>query len=162
MINEIKEARKRNGFTQEEAARFLGVSLRSYKSYETEKEKQKNIKYEYFVDKLNKNSYVDEEHGLLTIDKITEVIQNILKDYNVDYCYLFGSYAKNKQKENSDIDLLISDNVIGLKFYGLVEKLRENLHKKVDLLNTKQLSNNQELLNEILKDGIKIYEKQQR
>ena len=41
MINELKEARKRNGFTQEEAARFLGVSLRSYKSYETEKEKQK-------------------------------------------------------------------------------------------------------------------------
>lgn len=159
MKNELKKARKRNGFTQEEAAKFLGVSLRSYKSYETEKEKQKNIKYEYFVDKLNKNSYVDEEHGLLTIDKITEVIQNILKDYNVDYCYLFGSYAKNKQKENSDIDLLISDNVIGLKFYGLVEKLRENLHKKVDLLNTKQLSNNQELLNEILKDGIKIYEK---
>ena len=159
MKNELKKARKRNGFTQEEAAKFLGVSLRSYKSYETEKEKQKNIKYEYFVDKLNKNSYVDEEHGLLTIDKITEVIQNILKDYNVDYCYLFGSYAKNKQKENSDIDLLISDNVIGLKFYGLVEKLRENLHKKVDLLNTKQLSNNQELLNEILKDGIKIYGK---
>ena len=159
MENELKKARKRNGFTQEEAAKFLGVSLRSYKSYETEKEKQKNIKYEYFVDKLNKNSYVDEEHGLLTIDKITEVIQNILKDYNVDYCYLFGSYAKNKQKENSDIDLLISDNVIGLKFYGLVEKLRENLHKKVDLLNTKQLSNNQELINEILKDGIKIYGK---
>ena len=157
MKNELIEARKNNGFTQVEAAKFLGVSLRSYKSYETEKEKQKTIKYNYFIEQLNKNSFIDEEHGLLTIEKLTEAVKRILKDYDVDYCYLFGSYAKNKQKENSDIDLLISGNVTGLRFYGLVEKLRESLHKKVDLLDVKQLNNNQELLNDILKDGIKIY-----
>ena len=44
-----------------------------------------------------------------------------------------------------------------MKFYELVETLRENLKKKVDLLDTKQLNNNPALLNEILKDGIKIY-----
>ena len=158
MKNKLIEARKSNGFTQKEAAEFLNVSLRSYKSYEIEKEKRSTIKYKYFVEQLNKNSYIDEEHGLLTIEKITEIAKQTLKEYNVEYCYLFGSYAKNKQKENSDIDLLISGNVPGLKFYGLVEKLRENLHKKVDLLDIKQLNNNQELLNEILKDGIKIYE----
>ena len=38
MKNELYEARKNNGFTQAEAAYFLGVSLRSYKSYEIEKE----------------------------------------------------------------------------------------------------------------------------
>ncbi len=157
MKNELIEARKSNGFTQKEAAEFLGVSLRSYKSYEIEKEKQNTIKYKYFVEQLNKNSYIDEEHGLQTIEKIKEVVKKILKEYDVEYCYLFGSYAKNKQKENSDIDLLVSGNVTGLKFYGLVEKLRESLHKKIDLLDLKQLNNNQELLNEILKDGIKIY-----
>ena len=157
MKNELIEARKGNGFTQKEAAEFLGVSLRSYKSYETEKEKQNTIKYNYFVKQLNNNSYIDEEHGLLTIEKIEEVVKKVLKEYNIEYCYLFGSYAKNKQKENSDVDLLVSGNVTGLKFYGLVEKLRESLHKKVDLLDLKQLNNNQELLNELLKDGIKIY-----
>ena len=159
MKNELLEARKSNAFTQVEAAKFLGVSLRSYKSYETEKEKQNTIKYNYFVEKLNKNSYIDEEHGLLTIDKIIETVEKVLKEYDIEYCYLFGSYAKNKQKENSDVDLLVSGNVTGLKFYGLVEKLRERLHKKVDLLDIKQLNNNQELLNEVLKDGIKIYGK---
>ena len=159
MKNELIEARKSNGFTQAEAAKYLGVSLRSYKSYEIEKEKQNTIKYKYFVDQLNKNSYIDEEHGLLKIEKIIEVVKKVMEEYDVEYCYLFGSYAKNKQKENSDVDLLISGNVSGLKFYGLVEKLRENLHKKIDLLDIKQLSNNQELLNEILKDGIKIYGK---
>ena len=159
MINELIKARKSNNLTQEEAAKILGVSLRSYKSYEKEKEKRDTIKYKYFVEQLNKISYIDEEHGLLTIEKITEIINEVLKEYDVEYCYLFGSYAKNVQKENSDIDLLISGNVPGLKFYGLVEKLREGFRKKVDLLDIKQLNNNQELLNEILKDGIKIYGK---
>lgn len=56
-----------------------------------------------------------------------------------------------------DVDLLISSNITGLKFYGLVESLREKLNKRVDLLNQDQVKNNFELLNEILKDGIKIY-----
>ena len=48
------------------------------------------------------------------------------------------------------------------KFYGLVERLRNSLNKKVDVLDINQLVNNKELLNEILKDGIKIYEDQKR
>ena len=70
---------------------------------------------------------------------------------------LFGSYAKDKANEKSDVDLLISTKTSGLKFYGLVERLREELKKKVDLLNVNQLENNTTLLNEILKEGIKIY-----
>ena len=49
MKNKLIEARKSNGFTQKEAAEFLNVSLRSYKSYEIEKEKRSTIKYKYFV-----------------------------------------------------------------------------------------------------------------
>lgn len=157
MNNKLIEARKNNDFTQADAAKFLGVSLRSYKSYELEKEKANSIKYNYFIEQLNKNSFIDEEHGLLSIEKIKEIVNEVLEEYDISYCYLFGSYAKGKQNNSSDVDLLISGNVTGIKFYGLVEKLRESLHKKVDLLNLQQLINNQELLNEILKDGIKIY-----
>ena len=45
-----------------------------------------------------------------------------------------------------------------MKFYDLVEILREGLNKKVDLLKTEQLNGNPDLINEILKDGLKIYE----
>ena len=47
--------------------------------------------------------------------------------------------------------------ISGMKFYDLVEALREALHKKVDVLNREQLNDNPELMHEILKDGIKIY-----
>ena len=57
----------------------------------------------------------------------------------------------------SDVDLLISANVRGLKFYGLVEEIRVALRKKVDVLDINQLKDNVELTEEILKDGIKIY-----
>ena len=55
------------------------------------------------------------------------------------------------------MDLLISSGVTGIKFYGLVERLRETLHKKVDLLDQRQGEKNFELVNEILKDGVKLY-----
>lgn len=44
-----------------------------------------------------------------------------------------------------------------MKFFGLVETLREQLRKKVDVLDMAQLNNNMALVQEILKDGIKIY-----
>ena len=80
-----------------------------------------------------------------------------IKAYAVQYCYLFGSYAKGKATERSDVDLLVSSETTGLRFYELAEKLREKLRKKIDLLDVKQLAGNSELLNEVLKDGIRIY-----
>ena len=70
---------------------------------------------------------------------------------------MFGSYAKHKATETSDVDLIINTKTTGLKFYGLVEELREALHKNVDLIRVVDLKENIELLNEILKDGIKIH-----
>ena len=44
-----------------------------------------------------------------------------------------------------------------MKFFELIELLRERLKKKIDLLDIAQLNNNPVLMQEILKDGIKIY-----
>lgn len=71
----------------------------------------------------------DEEHWIFIIEKIKEVCNLVLCGCDVNFCYLFGSYAKEKAKETSDIDSL-------------------------DIL---QLNNNQTLHQEILKDGINIY-----
>ena len=100
-----------------------------------------------------------EEHSHMPLK---EIVEDTLSHYDVDYCYLFGSYAKGKAKEDSDVDLLVATDITGMDFFGLAEDLRENLHKKVDLLNLDQLGKNRELLNEILKDGVRIYGNNQR
>ena len=156
-MTELKEKRVAGRMTQKEAADKLGVSLRSYISYENDADKVGTPKYRLFLAEISEISRLDEEHGILTIDEIKEACGEILKDYSVQYCYLFGSYAKGKATESSDVDLLISSETTGLRFYELAEKLRERLCKKIDLLDVKQLAGNEELLNEVLKDGVRIY-----
>lgn len=156
MAESLKEIRKSIGFTQDQAAKYLNVSVRSYKTYEKDPAKTGTIKYDYMVTKLGELNFIDENHGLLSVDLIQSKCAEIFKDYKIEYAYLFGSYAKDKAKEDSDVDILISATVKGLKFYGLVEKISVSLKKKVDLLDMNQVVNNPELLNEILKDGIKI------
>lgn len=156
-MTELKQKRLKSGLTQEEAARRIGISRRSYISYENEEARTATPKYRFLLAEMNEMTRLDENHGILTLDEIRKTCHEILKDYSVQYCYLFGSYAKGKASPDSDVDLLISSDVTGLRFYELAETLREALHKKTDLLNVNQLSGNAELLNEVLKDGIKIY-----
>ena len=136
---------------------MIGVSLRSYISYENEKELAETPKYRFLLREMKEITRVDEEHGILTVDEIKQICNGILVNYPVQFCYLFGSYAKGKASAASDIDLVISSDISGLRFYELTEKLREALHKKIDILDMKQLAGNEKLLNEVLKDGIKIY-----
>lgn len=156
-MSEIKDIRLEKKLTQKQVAERLGISLRSYKTYENDITKQGTIKYNYIIEKLEQINPLDEEHGILDMDSIKEKCKLILDEYPVNYCILFGSYAKGNAGETSDVDLLISSDVKGLKFYGMVEKLRNSLHKKVDVLNLEQLKDNLELTDEIMKDGIRIY-----
>ncbi len=153
----LKELRIKGKLTQAEAADILKVSLRSYKSYENDADKRDTLKYSYMVKKLSEDIEVNENKGLLSLDDIKNICSDICKRYGLSYCYLFGSYAKGMPQESSDVDLLVSDEITGLKFYELVESFREELRKNVDVLNMSQLINNRELLNEILQEGIKIY-----
>ena len=154
---DLKELRIEKKMTQQEVADLVGISLRSYKSYENDEEKQNTIKYNYIVEKLSKINQIDEDTGILELEDIVRKCSKVFERYEVSFCYLFGSYAKGKATQTSDVDLLISANVKGIKFYGLVEEIRTALHKKVDVLDMNQLKDNIELTEEIFKDGIKIY-----
>ena len=153
-MNELKKNRLELNITQEEAARLLNISRRTYQKYETIE--NNDPKLDYYVFKFKELNKVDENTGLLSIDKIKAVVSSIMSKYKIKTCYLFGSYAKDKASPTSDIDLLIDFDITGLSYYGLVEELREKLHKKVDLLTLKSIENNSQMLFEILKYGIKI------
>ncbi len=156
-MSKLKTLRIEKKMTQQQVADLVGISLRSYKSYENDPQKAETIKYNYILDLLQKTNVIDEENGILEIEDIVKKCSVVFGKYDVNYCYLFGSYAKGKATPVSDVDLLISANIKGLKFYGLAEEIRSALHKKVDILDINQLKDNIELADEILKDGIKIY-----
>ncbi len=153
----LKELRKQKKLTQAQCAEYLEIPLRTYQNYETDKRKSDSMKYEFMMQRLLEYGYVDENSGVLTLDQIKETCIEVFADYDVEYCYLFGSYAKGKANEQSDVDLLVSANVSGMRFFELVEELREALKKKVDLLDINQLKDNPDLIHEILKDGVKLY-----
>lgn len=156
-MEDLKGLRIEKKMTQKQVSELVGISLRSYKTYENDADKSGTLKYNYIVEELKKINPVDESHGVLDVEDIKRKCTQVFEKYDINFCYLFGSYAKHKAVPTSDVDFLISANIRGLKFYGLVEEIRDVLHKKVDVLDVNQLKDNLELTKEILKEGIKIY-----
>ena len=156
----LLETRKQYNISQKEAAILLGVPVRTYIRYEQDDNYGSELKRQTMISLINDKYEITEEKGLLSIEQIKEKL-NFLFDGQyegvVEFCYLFGSYAKGYAKENSDVDLCVSTSLKGLDFVGLIEDIRVLLHKKIDLIRFDTLNNNLELVNEIMKDGIKIY-----
>ena len=153
----LKELRSSKSLTQKAAAALCSIPLRTYVRYENNPDAEGSLKYQYLFQEISQYGFVDENHGVLSKDDIVRSCNLVFQTYPVEYCYLFGSYAKGLASETSDVDLLLCTNITGIKFYGLVERLRETLKKNVDVLEVCQLTNNPELINEILRDGVKIY-----
>lgn len=80
--------------------------------------------------------------------------------HNVKSAVLFGSYAKGVANEKSDVDLLVDSNLKGLRFFGLLEDVKEALNEKdVDLFDVAHIETGSKIQTEINNTGIKIYER---
>ena len=106
-MGRLKDLRLEKRLTQQQVADLVGISLRSYKSYENDETKIATIKYNYIMQKLEEINPIDEEHGIIDIEYIRDKCQKVFEKYDVDFCYLFGSYAKNKATPTSDVDVFI-------------------------------------------------------
>lgn len=67
-----------------------------------------------------------------------EKIKPIAKKYNLVYIWIFGSYAKNKQRKDSDIDILVrtEDVAEGFKIVEVKFALEDALNIDVDIITT--------------------------
>lgn len=152
----LKELRKKHKLTQKEAALIVGIPYRTYIRYEDDELYQSSYKYKKILEDLNNCLKIDEEHGVLSIQTIKELLIPILSKYNITYCYLFGSYARGEARNNSDVDLLVDTDITGLSFLQLVEEIRTTLNKKIDILRLCDLQYNNPIILQILKEGIKL------
>lgn len=154
------DTRKQYGLSQKEAAAALKVPLRTYVRYEKEDSYGDVYKRRAMIESLDALYQITENKGLLTVEQIKTLVKEVFdSEYSgqIEFCYLFGSYAKGYAKEDSDVDLLVSTSLTGIRFVGVSEAIREKLHKKIDLIRFSNIGENMLLINEIMKDGIKIY-----
>lgn len=80
----------------------------------------------------------------------------IIEDYDVRSLRLFGSVARNEQKEASDVDVFVEMAPDLFQIIGLKEFLENLLGCSVDVVR-KHRNNDLFLLKQIEKDGIDIF-----
>lgn len=98
---------------------------------------------------------------IYSINEIKEILKEVLITTDVKKAILFGSYAKNKANEKSDIDLLIDSNGIlkRLKFFEIIDKIQEKIDKNLDIIEKSEIEKNSKIEKEIKESGIVVYEK---
>ena len=156
----LLETRKQYGLSQNEASHLLNMPLRTYVRYEADNNYGDSLKRQMMIASIIDKCEITETKGLLSVEQIKQSLTKLFEEQykdTIEFCYLFGSYAKGYAKEDSDVDLCVSTTLTGLKFVGLSEDIRTVLHKKIDLVRFSNLDNNLSLINEIMKDGVKIY-----
>lgn len=81
---------------------------------------------------------------MLNIETIKAKAVPILKNYGVNRAYLFGSFARGEQTEDSDVDLLVEYAPgVSKSIFKVVElkyELEEALQRKVDVVTEQAIS----------------------
>ena len=85
------------------------------------------------------------------IEKKLKALKPFLSEkYHVERIGYFGSFIRNEQNEDSDIDILVEfRRPLGWDFFDLQELLENELQRKVDLVSIKALK--EQLKDEILR-----------
>lgn len=94
-------------------------------------------------------------------DKIITVLQNFFKDKPVEMAWLFGSFGRNEESFDSDIDILVrfqNPNPMDLFDYiGLTQELEDLTGRQIDLVEEGQLL--QQAVPSVEQEKVLIYEK---
>lgn len=90
-----------------------------------------------------------------TLNKIEEIL---IQKFNPLAIILFGSYARNSQNNDSDIDIaIISSNTDKKEIFSTKQELEEILMKDIDLVNLKDINMSDGFRYEILMNGVVLY-----
>jgi uncharacterized protein len=104
------------------------------------------------VAQIEKNAF-----SIWGISDIQKLIQPILWKYPIKRASIFGSYARQEARTESDIDILVefSSSISLLQFVSIQLELEDILGKKVDLVELSTLK--AQLKANILEEQIEIY-----
>jgi len=97
---------------------------------------------------------------IYSLPEIKSILQKHLASTPVKQAVLFGSYAKDCPRENSDLDLVIDMDGAhqNFAFWGVYETLQNAFSIPVELFEKSEILPGQEADQEIRKTGIVVYE----
>ena len=91
-----------------------------------------------------------------TIEKLKSTRQYLSEHYGVSSMLLFGSVARNEQREDSDVDVCVEMIPNLFRQAGVKVYLEETLGCPVDVVRMRD-GMNQLLKQQILKYGVRVY-----
>lgn len=96
------------------------------------------------------------------MEEIKEILKKIQKSLIEDFdpmaIILFGSYSRNTQNSESDIDIaILAENVTKLEIFNKKQKLEELSGKDVDLVNLANEDMSDGFRYEILMNGVVLF-----
>lgn len=86
------------------------------------------------------------------------MILPILKKYNADHAFLFGSYARNEANIHSDIDLIVVGNPSFRPFdiFAIAEDLHECSGKQVDVYEINEMKKDSPVYLAAMSEGVRV------
>ncbi len=81
----LLELRTSKGLSKDKASELCGVTRKTYSKYEKNESLLSEVKKEFFYTALERYGFIDESHGILTLEQIKEACASILKEYDVEY-----------------------------------------------------------------------------
>ena len=91
-------------------------------------------------------------------DEIIEIIKELLSKYHASYAILFGSYARDEQTADSDIDLVVFGGAAfhPTDIFAFGEELREMTGRDADVFEIRELNTDTDLYRTVMSEGVKI------
>ena len=96
---------------------------------------------------------------MTNISQLQTVLAPVFRDYGISRAVLFGSVAKQTATDKSDLDLLVTSNLHGLRFVRFMEAVRRAAQMPVDILDVSHIEQGSNIQREIEKTGVVLYEK---
>ena len=142
---DLKQLRKSRGFTQEQLGIIAGMTKSQISKMErgllgsesTISRVLSALGYSTKVICIDSRGELKSERDRV-VDVLRVFKENNAEKYGIESLALFGSFARNEQSSDSDVDILISLKVPSLYLYaGLKNDLESILCREVDVISAK-------------------------
>ncbi len=95
---------------------------------------------------------------IYSVNEISDILLPIIRKYNANKAFLFGSYARNEADKDSDIDVMV---VGGHQFeptdiFCIADDLYRALQKQVDVYEESEIDHSSSFYTSIIQEGIEI------